>query len=136
MFNDIDDLKSILSVENARIIVYDNSNEDVHSKNLTFKEYFGFNFQSKNINFKMFAYEFDNQETAHKYFENATGVKNERETTFLYSSGMKQFKGIVAHQNKAYALYTNASESEEVLNFIKTYLPEKLEIVKNTTSNS
>ena len=134
IFNEISELKEIENSVETEITVYNEVSKDKYLKDLKYNDYFGCKYTSNQLEFEIFAYEFVDKSTADNYYKKVTGKTNEHKTVFSDVAGMNNFRRIVVHENKAYSVYCSANKSEEVLSFIKTYLPVKLAFEKNTDS--
>ena len=111
MFNDIDECKKIEenASEDAVVEILDAS-DDKCLKGIEYETFYGYSYKSKAFDFKLFAYEFSNNEKAQKYYKNVTGRTEERDAYFFDSSGLTQFRRIVVDNNKVYAVYSSPGE--------------------------
>ena len=127
MFSDIEECNKIVSSkENEVQIKYLSIEEDKNSKDLNFDKFFGCEYISKQINFKIFAYVFENDDIAMQYFYNETGIKTELNPTFNSSSGMFWFERIVVKDNKAYLIRCKKEYEEKVIEFINSCFKEEI----------
>jgi predicted heme/steroid binding protein len=113
---------------NAKVTVYDNSDKDKNLKGLSYSSFFAGEYLSNELDFKIFAYEFENTENAKKYFENATGKKNVNDTTFSMSKGMFEYMIIVIDNKNAYCAYTSPSNDEALETFLAEVFSKKLDL--------
>ena len=127
MFSNIEECNNIVSFkENEVQINYLSAEEDQNLKSLDFDNFFGCEYMSKQINFKIFAYVFESDNIAMQYFYNETGIKTELNPTFNSSSGMFWFERIVVKDNKAYLIRCKKEYKEEVIEFINSCFKEKI----------
>ena len=119
MFSDIEECNNIVSSkENEAQINYLSAEEDKNSKDLKYEEFFGCEYISEQINFKIFAYVFESDDIAMQYFYNETGIKTELNPTFHSSSGMFWFERIVVKDSKAYLVRCKKEYEEKVIEFL------------------
>ena len=102
----------------AEIIEYDTPDDDRYLENMKYKNFFAAKYKSSEFEFEIFAYEFENSDSAKEYFKNATGRTSDLDTNFLSSGGITSQKIVVINFEKAYTLYTSADSSEQVKKFI------------------
>ena len=93
-------------------------------------ECYACNYSSSELQFDLFAYEFPTQETAKKYFKNATGIESTKTTNFLGSSGSSRYQLTVIKDNLAYTFHTRASDEEKATSVINQLFSEKIIEVK------
>ena len=111
----------------AKVTVYDNSDKDKNLKGLSYSSFFAGEYLSNELDFKIFAYEFENAENAKKYFENATGKKNVNDTTFSTSKGMFEYMIIIIDNKNAYCAYTSPANDVALESFLAEIFSKKLD---------
>jgi len=128
IFSNIDECKNIEKYKKADAIIenYDSPENDSNIKDLNYENFFGCNYSDSDINFEIFAYEFNNYETAKLYFKNETGKSTDNNADFLESTGMTKSKRIVIYDNRAYYIQTEKENFEKVKEFINNCFTEKI----------
>lgn len=116
--------------EEIQITVYDSPEKDKDLRNLAYIDFYACNYSSSELQFDLFAYEFPTQETAKKYFKNATGIESTKTTNFLGSSGLSRYQLTVIKDNLAYTFHTRASDEEKATSVINQLFSEKIIEVK------
>lgn len=102
------------------------SEEDRCLGELTYADYWGCSYKSKNISFTVYAYNFADADTANAYFYNRTQRENNREWNFLVSGGPFSYEQIVVSGSKAYILYAPTADKDEVTELINTVFSQEL----------
>lgn len=116
--------------EEIQITVYDSPEKDKDLRNLVYTECYACNYSSSELQFDLFAYEFPTQETAKKYFKNATGKDTTEIFNYSGSKGLSSFRLIVIKDNLAYSIHTRASDEEKATSVINQLFSEKIIEVK------
>ena len=72
MFENIRECEELCSLnyEGEKAVIYEIPQKDNYIKNLKYVEFFGVEYESSELEFKMFAYVFESDSEAKKYFEN------------------------------------------------------------------
>ena len=117
IFQSIDECEALIPEDQSGVKIerYATPDADKDLKGLPYERFFGMQFESDEMEYQIFAYEFENIESALKYFENATGKKYslEEDQAFLEqrdyqifsaSSGMTSSRIVVLSENRAYQL--------------------------------
>lgn len=112
---------------NAKLTLYDTSDKDKNVKGLSYRSFFAGEYISDELDFKIFAYEFENTENTKKYFENVTGKKNVNDTTFSTSKGMFEYMIIVIDNKNAYCTYTDPADETALKSFLGEVFSKKLD---------
>lgn len=102
--------------------------KDKKLKGLTYTERFCGKFSCDEFEFEIFAYEFENAESAKKYFDNVTGTADNIEsyTSFYGNFGMFSVDIMVFDFEKAYRVNLSKSDIEEVFQFLSTVFSKKI----------
>ena len=100
--------------ENSEIVLYDNPDKDNNLKDLQYNDFYGAQYKSKKLKFKIFAYEFVDEETAKEYFENSAGRTCAGEKDFYISSNIFNHTIRVVDNNRAYVLFTKTIYEDAV----------------------
>lgn len=130
MFEDISECDNIevLKSEDVVITVYDAPDSDKNLGDLEYDEFYGAEYESAELDFKIFAYEFSNSDVAKEYYKNETGMETELNTVFLASGGMAKYSIIVVDSNRAYCAYTTQKDSEDLQLFLGEIFSKKIKI--------
>ena len=117
IFETIHDCENLIAYEQteADIIRYHQAaDHDRDIGNLNYREFFGMQYQSPTLEYEIFAYEFEDKDSALRYFVSVTGKSNfeknlpliEEDTNKLFSRsiGMSTDRIVVTYQNKAYQI--------------------------------
>ena len=121
IFADISECENLnsLDYEGAQFNKYSTSNNDKELGELKYNSFVAGKYTSEELDFEIFAYEFDSADTAKKYFKNVAGKSNDRDTTFSASSGFglfgpSQYEIIVIDYERAYRVVTDQMHDEEI----------------------
>ena len=129
MFADISECSNIgnLEYEGGTLTEYDTPNGDKYLKKLQYNDFFAAKYESDKVDFKIFAYQFDNSETAQKYFINATGKDVDLETNFSASTGLFEYRLIVIDGVYAYTVFAPSSKYDEIEEVLSIVFTQKLD---------
>ncbi|MBQ4585481.1 MAG: hypothetical protein IJA82_04675 [Clostridia bacterium] len=120
IFDDISECENITKTEytNAKLSRYDTPINDNNLGNLEYLEFFGGCFSSDEIEFEIFAYEFQCINDAQKYFKNVTDMDSDSNSAVsIYSHNFKT-RIIVTHFECAYLVKTPSSDANAVLDLL------------------
>lgn len=128
IFSDINECLNLKN-DNSKIEMskYDSPQNDQHLGNLKYNDFCAAKYKSKELEFEIFAYEFNSVNDAKAYFKNGTGKESENNYNFTASTGLFGPSEIIVFKNeKAYTVYV-----------AKKYLNKTKEILKkNFTGGS
>ena len=130
IFQNIEECENLIPTDMAdeSFELYDMPTNDKDLDGLSYNNFFGGNFKSDALQYEIFAYEFENYDSALKYYANVVGQnfnslkELERDSFFLASQGTS-YQLVVIFQNKAYKL-----------NAPNKYIDETSELLANTFS--
>ena len=115
---------------------YHTPTDDKDLKDLSYHTFWGVNFQSGTLKYKLFAYEFENSDSALKYYVNVTGENfyekrlplNEQEDNILLSAsrGATTYQIVVVSQNRAYQLNAPNKYADEINELLAQTFSQKL----------
>ncbi len=121
IFQNIEECEGLIPDYQSDIIVerYDTPSRDKDIKKLTYSDFFGMKFKSDELEYEIFAYEFDNPEFALEYFNNCTGQKRTLNQgvnkTYSGSLGMfGQYDLVLVFENRAYKLNSPKNYANEI----------------------
>lgn len=107
IFADISECQAFELDAGAEIKHLDDS-KDTKLKGLEYKQKYLIEYDSDDMQFKLFAYEFESQELAQKYFKNCTSKDTNGKHNFSGSTNMISYDLEVVYENFAYRIDTKA----------------------------
>lgn len=130
IFSDIDECNNIeaFKSEDATITIYDSPDLDKNLGDLAYNDFFAAYYDSNELKFEIFAYEFVDSDSAKKYFERETGIETDISTRFLASGGIKTYNVIVIDDCNAYCANTSQKDSEDLKLFLGEIFSKKIEL--------
>ncbi len=138
IFQNIEECEDLIPHNQSGINIdrYDTPTADKDLKGLTYCNFFGMSFESDTLKYKIFAYEFENSDSALKYYVNVTGQKsyeknlplNEEEDNklLLASQGMSTYTVVVISKNKAYKLIAPNQYVDEISKLLAETFSQKI----------
>ena len=134
IFQDIDECKFLIpsDLSDVKVEYYDEPTKDRDIKDLSYTAFFGMNYKSNTLKYEIFAYEFEDSDSALQYFVNVTGQTSYKKRLPLDENDENKLlaanKGTSCHiivvlQNKAYKI-----------NIPNKYINEVNELLGNTFS--
>lgn len=129
IFEDINECENIekLKSEDAVITVYDSPDLDKNLGDLQYEDFYCASYESKELDFEIFAYDFVDSDSAKEYFRNDTGLSEIRDTHFLASGGMG-YRIIVLDDDRAYITTFKTRDLREVKTFLSRVFSKRIEI--------
>lgn len=117
MFADLEECRIMAADESMQpyVTVYESPEKDKKLKELKYADFFACYYASDDLEFELFAYEFEEADAAKEYFAYMVGHNSPYDTDYLKSSGTFSYHSIVISGNMAYTVYTKAS-SQGMLN--------------------
>lgn len=116
IFQTIDECKQLIPADQTDSIIerYVSPEKDKNLKDLSYESFFGMRFHSSELEYKIFAYEFVDSNSALEYYINVTGQNSYKKELPLdddnankrlsSSKGMLSYRLIAVYQNKAYVI--------------------------------
>lgn len=138
IFQKLDECESLIptDISKAEIVRYDMPDSDKSLKELSYNDFWGVNFKSDTLEYEIFAYEFENSDSALKYYVNVTGqdsyekklpLKDEDENKLLSASkGMSVYRIVAVYQNKAYQITAPKQYEDEINKLLARTFSQKL----------
>lgn len=120
--------------DGAMVTVYDTSDKDKYRKGLDYNRFYGCHYDSDEMKFELFAYEFSTDQAAQEYFKNATGKTDEQTTNFSSSKGMTRFCRVVIHEKNAYVIECQNEYLDETTGYLSECFSLTLEQAKSKTA--
>ena len=106
--------------DDAQIQIYESPDKDKNIGNLSYEKYFGAYYSSSELDFEIFAYEFENKDDAKLYFNQVTGKDEQRDQSFSASGGAITYRQVVLDGKNVYAAYSSSGNSEKLQEFLGT----------------
>ena len=128
IFSDIGECENINTYkdENATVTVYDTPQEDENLCDLVYNDFFAACYDSSDLKFDIFAYEFTDSDSAKKYYEKVTGTSQNSDTCFSAYGGMTTYTVVVIDGSNAYCANTTQKDSEELKSFLGEVFSKKI----------
>lgn len=138
IFENIDECEQLIPDSQSDLTIerYDTPDKDKKLKGLSYKHFWGMNYQSNELKYQIFAYEFVDSDSALKYYINVTGQKsyekklplsNDDDNKLLSSAkGMSYYRIVAVYQNKAYLLIAPKQYAEGINNLLANTFSYKL----------
>lgn len=138
IFQDISECEQLIPNDPAGVTVdrYDSPDKDANLKGLPYKEFWGIKFSSDEIEYEIFAYEFEDSDSALKYFVNETGKnsylkklplsEDDENKNFSASKGMFSYRLIVIYKNRAYKVTAPSEYANSVNELFASIFSQKV----------
>lgn len=128
IFRDISECEKLESLDykNAKIEYRERSDDKNFNSEMTIKSFYGAHFVSDELEFDIFAYEFEGNEDAKNYFKRATGKNVDLDRNYSASSGAFSFEVVVIDGNKAYIALASSKYTKELQNVLGEIFSVKL----------
>lgn len=120
----------------VNIELYDSPNSDKYIKDLQYEKFFGMNYKSNDVKYEIYAYEFEDKNSALEYYINVTGKtgykkelpldEDDENKLFGASKGMHVYRMIVVCQNKAYIIISPPQYENKISELLKNTFSENL----------
>jgi len=132
IFNEIDECEKLIPVDKSNInfAIHDVADKDNDLKGLLYNDFFGMSYESEKLKFEIFAYEFEDADSALRYYINVTGQKSYEQKLPLSSSdenkllsassGMFSYSLIVVYKNMAYQINAPKQYKNEIIEMLST----------------
>ena len=116
IFAEIGECEKLLPSDqtNIKIEIYDTVSNDKNLQDLSYNHFFAMDYKSNSLQYEIFAYEFEDSDSALKYFVNVTGQTNyekklplddnDENKLLSASSGMFSYRLVVVYKNMAYQI--------------------------------
>ena len=120
LFQEIEECEGLIpdNQSDAKIERYDLPSGDKDLMALPYYAFFGMKLESDEMEYEIFAYEFEDSDSALQYYENVTGKSNvqwdEEKPLLSATKGMFSYRVIVVSQNRAYKLIAPNRYVDEV----------------------
>ena len=135
IFENIEECEGLIPDDQSDVKIdrHDAPNTDKDLKDLPCSDFFGMKFESDTLEYEIFAYEFEDSDSALKYYTNVTGKSHEKtlpsdeEKPLLSASqGMFSYRVIVVSQNRAYKLIAPNKYIDEINSLLSEVFSQKL----------
>ena len=121
---------------NIKIEIYDSANNDKDLQDLSYNNFFAMDYNSNSLQYEIFAYEFEDSDSALKYFVNVTGQTNHEKKLPLddndenkllsASSGMSSYRLVVVYKNMAYQIIAPKQYKSELHDLLSSTFSIKI----------
>ena len=131
IFQSIDECERLIPTEHSDYAVekYNSPDKDKELKNLSYEKFWGMNYESDDLKYEIFAYEFKDSDSALRYFINVTGKDlfekdlplsdDDKNEYYSSSKGMFSYDVVVVCQNKAYRLTAPVQYANDIKDLLK-----------------
>ena len=138
IFSDMQECREIemLAGPDVTVKTIETPQNDPYLCDLVYTDYYGCEYTSSDIHFKLYAYSFADSDSANAYFQNGTGITNEREWNFIASTGMFQYERIVINGPNAYVVHTSSADADQVVIFINSIFSQALTVAQKDSSTA
>lgn len=138
IFQDINECEQLIPTNQSDLMIerYDTPDKDKNLRELSYNYFWGMKFESDELKYEIFAYEFFDSSSALKYYVNVTGQKsyekklplnNDSENKLLSSSkGISNYRIVVVYQNRAYLINASSQYEDEINNLLANTFSYKL----------
>ncbi|MBQ2972148.1 MAG: hypothetical protein IJE16_06335 [Ruminococcus sp.] len=120
--------------DDAVVTTYDTPNADKNFDDLEYDSFYASSYESDELDFEIFVYEFVDSDSAKEYFSKETGIEPVYSTMFLASGGMTKYDIIVIDESRAYYAETSKEDEEDLNLFLSRVFSKKLEFVNDSNS--
>ncbi len=117
--------------DDAVVTICDTPNADKNLNELEYDSFYGSSYESDELDFEMFAYEFEDCDSAKEYFKKETGKIVADDTTFITSIGMSKYEIVVIDGCRAYFVETSKADREDLNLFLSRAFSKKLEFTND-----
>ena len=106
--------------EDATITKYRTPEADQNLKDLSYNAFFAAQYESSDMSFTIFAYEFSNNEAAKQYFKNSTGKTSKTDVNFSCATGLfsSEERGVFIDGNNAYTVLSVPKHSNDIYDYL------------------
>ena len=138
VFQSIEECEGLIPTDRSDVNIdqYDTPNEDEDLKDLTYHNFWGMKFKSDTLEYEIFAYEFEDADSALKYYVNVTGQNsymkrlplNEQDDNNLLSvsKGIFSSRIVVISQNRAYQVIAPSRYVDKIHELLTDAFSQKL----------
>lgn len=132
IFQTIDECQQLIPADQNDLIIeqYASPEKDKNLKDLSYESFFGMNFNSNELEYEIFAYEFVDSNSALKYYINVTGQNsyekelplddNAENKRLSSSKGMSSYRLIAVYQHRAYVIVAPKQHEDTINNMLTT----------------
>lgn len=127
IFENISECYKFNNDNKADITEYDTPGGDKHLEKIKYSEFYAAKYKSEELEFEIFAYEFETESDAKAYFKNATGKSSEKDANFSSSTGTFGSSEITVFKMKnAYTVYVSPEYLEAAKEFLMSSFSENV----------
>ena len=121
---------------NIKIEIYDSASNDKDLQDLSYNHFFAMDYKSNSLQYEIFAYEFEDSDSALKYYVNVTGQTNyekklplddnDENKLLSASSGMSSYRLVVVYKNMAYQIIAPKQYKSELHDLLSSTFSIKM----------
>lgn len=138
IFQDISECEQLIPNDQSGVTVdrYDSPTKDEDLKGLPYKEFWGMKLSSDEIEYEIFAYEFEDSDSALTYYVNETGQnsylkklplsEDDENKLFSASKGISSYRLIVIYKNRAYKVIAPSKYANSVNELLASIFSQKV----------
>ncbi len=138
IFQNISECEQLIPNDQSGVTVdrYDSPDKDTNLNGLLYKEFWGMNLSSDEIEYEIFAYEFEDSDSALKYYVNETGQNSylnklplsmdDENKLFSASKGIPSYRLIVIYKNRAYKVISPSKYADSVNELLASIFSQKV----------
>jgi hypothetical protein len=134
IFANISECKGLeeLNFNNSELTVFASSDEDELLRSLPYQKFYGARYVSDELNFEIFAYEFDSPAVAKAYFNRAIGENYDADVNYIAAGGAIKYELSVLYYEKAYHVNGYVKESELLEETLSEIFSKRVSRSKNS----
>ncbi|MBO5879276.1 MAG: hypothetical protein J6Q68_01825 [Clostridia bacterium] len=128
IFENIEECEKIetLNFTEQKITKYENPEKDKNLKSLQYEAFYGAKYESQELTFEIFAYEFATEEDAAAYFKNSSARKATDKSTFAGSRHAFSADFQVIYYNRVYSVRTTNKHMQAAKDALGTIFSIKI----------
>ena len=121
IFQSIDECEALIPEDQSGVKIerYATPDADKDLKGLPYERFFGMQFESDEMEYQIFAYEFETAAESVEYFQKITGKKDDMLTNFSAMSSWGTYRLVVIDGQRAYCVYTTPGQVEKLTQNLK-----------------
>ena len=138
IFDEIGECDNLIPSDSTdiKIEIYDTASKDKDLQDLSYNDFFAMHYKSDSLQYEIFAYEFEDSDSALKYYVNVTGQTSyekklplddtDENKLLSASSGMSSYRLIVVYKNMAYQIIAPKQYKSELHDLLSSTFSIKI----------
>ena len=114
------------NLTNGSFTKYNSPNDDTYLKSMQYASFYAGKYVSEELDFEIYAYQFNDVNDAKEYFKNATGKTINTDSSFSSSSGFRYYRLTAFDGVNAYTVIAEKSQLEEINNILNNVFSKKM----------